>query len=289
MGLEIIIRPPKEEERDRFYEVFQSGLPGVDPMTAKDFSEWWTEGIKRGSVQKFWRVAEVENQIVGIVINFIHEPYKWGILWELSVLPKWRDKSIGTRLIEESEKILLNSEKTLTDFALGMKIQNHKALRLYERLGYGIRYLVLKFIGTVWDSTDVDNFDAQKSTPDQISHFLSLLPSAYWSKRSQESWSRISKRPQSFTVISKQDSKIIGHFLLFPDEEEEQATSIDISFLPNFGIDVLNLAIRHVKDKKAAIWIQDCYQDIIEYLYTKQFKRVDCEYLLKKKIYRTMI
>ena len=284
MILDIIIRPPRNEEMKEFYEVYQSGLPGVDRIAFDSFHEWWKNGIEDKSILSFWRVAEVNNKIVGIVINSIHKILKLGIIWELSVLPNWRNKGIGSRFILESEKILSKADPSIVSFALGLKIHNHRALNLYTRAGYGIRFLVLRLTGKPWNITNLSSFTTSKMTADHVPSLLSFPCCAYWSERDEKEWLKTVKHPQSHVIYSKEHSKIVGYFRITPDEDEEDAKYIDFAFAQGFELELLNVVMSYIKNEKVVFWIQDCYQSIIEFLYKKGFKLGDCEFLMKKNI-----
>ena len=99
----------------------------------------------------FILVAEADGQAAGVAIAWTYRmtgpdqtknlPTKIGSVSELSVLPSWRGKGIGTRLLRECEGRFRSSgcdQLNLSAFA-----HNRKALHLYAREGYEARYLVM--------------------------------------------------------------------------------------------------------------------------------------------------
>jgi GNAT superfamily N-acetyltransferase len=56
------------------------------------------------------------------------------LITHLEVLPDHRNRRIGTSILEEAERLL--RARGHARVALGVDVENHRAARLYERLGY---------------------------------------------------------------------------------------------------------------------------------------------------------
>jgi ribosomal protein S18 acetylase RimI-like enzyme len=280
----IAIRAPRNEEKRLFYDVFHSGLPGVDRMKFEGFSKWWDESLSRGTLPQLWRVAEARGRIVGVVVNMVSPVLKWGMIWELAVLPKWRSKGIGSQLLQESQRILSGCDTTLTHFALSVKTWNLEALKLYERFGYSIRSLILHLRGNKSRLSPSPEVKLEKAALRHVAQLCTLTTSAFWSTRSQEGWSGEAQDPYSYVVLAPRTLKVLGYFRAAKEEELEASTSVGFAFQPGYGSRILEAAAGCIETEQMDVWIQDSHQDIIEYLYARQFIRVDAEYLLKKAV-----
>jgi ribosomal protein S18 acetylase RimI-like enzyme len=280
----ITIRAPHDEEKRVFYDVFQSGLPGVDRMTFEGFAKWWDESLGQGTLPQLWRVAEARGRIVGIVVNMMSPGLKSGMIWELAVLPKWRSKGIGTQLLQESERILTRQDGTLTHFVLSTKTWNLKALRLYERFGYSIHSVILHLQGSKAQLSPSPDVQVRKASSEHVAQLCTLTPGAVWSTRSQEGWSREAQDLASYVVLAPRTSRVLGYFRTAKEEELEASTLVAFAFQPGQGPRILDASVGHIETNQMDLWIQDSHQDVIEYLYDRQFTRVDAEYLLKKAV-----
>lgn len=95
----------------------------------------------------FILVAEVGGTPVGVAVAWVRRldrleratelPTRAGMIADLSVLPAWRSKGIGTRLIRASEARF--RRLGCDQIFLGVFDANRKAVRLYHRLGYESR------------------------------------------------------------------------------------------------------------------------------------------------------
>lgn len=81
-------------------------------------------------------VAEVAGQIIGQIIIHLNraDPTATGYLYAFRVRPEWRNRGIGTRLIQEAEAALIRRGYRRALIAVAMN--NPGARRLYERMGY---------------------------------------------------------------------------------------------------------------------------------------------------------
>lgn len=280
----ITVRAPRDEEKRVFYDVFQSGLPGVDRMTFEEFSKWWDDNMSRGTLPQLWRVAEARDRSVGVIVNMVSPVLKWGIICELAVLPKWRSKGIGTQLLQESERILTDYSSTVTQFALSAKTWNLEALKLYERLGYGVRSLILHLQGSKSRFSPSPDVVVEKATSQHVAQLCTLTSNAFWSARGKEGWSREVQDPASYVVLAERTSKVLGYFRAAKEEELEASTSIGFAFRPSQGPRILGASVDRIETDQMDLWVQDAHQDLIDYLYDRQFTRVDAEYLLKKAV-----
>lgn len=148
----ITIRAPRVEEMERFYAVYCTGLPGVDEMSLTEFSRWWKHCLENGDLEHLWRVAIHKNSIVGVVINLVNRGLNCGFIWELAILPQYRGQGIGRMLINESETLLQQNYPEIDEFGIGAKTENTFAIQIYEKYGYGIRFLELNLRGPRWQT-----------------------------------------------------------------------------------------------------------------------------------------
>ncbi len=280
----ITIRAPRDEERRAFYNVFQSGLPGVDRIPFEAFSKWWDTCMQRGTLPELWRVAEVRNRIVGVVVNRVSPALRWGMIDEFAVLPKWRNRGIGTQLLGESERILADHYADLTHFALSAKTWNLEAVKLYERSGYSIRALILHLQGNKARLSPPANLVVAKAASEHVAQLCTLTSSVFWSTRGQEGWNQEVQDPDSYVVLAPRTSKVLGYFRSAKEEELPSSTAIGFAFQPPCGPRILDAAATQVPTEQLDLWVEDSHQDIIEYLYDRQFTRVDAEYFLKKAV-----
>jgi len=278
-----VIRAPMAEERERFYQVYNTGLPNVDEIAFDRFSKWWETSTNNGELEKLWRVAVLEDQIVGIVINTVSESLRWGMIWELAVVPKHRNKGIGTRLIKESERLLVKHGGGITHFAIGVKTHNTRAFTLYEKLGYGVQFLVLRLRGKVWKPEKTPPVSIRNADVRHAGRLSRLVSNAYWSTRTKDSWRRLIPMGEWHVLTTREESKIVGAVSLSEDKKTG-STEVSFSAKHGFGTSVLDAALDLVKTKRIDLWVQDNHQDILEYVYRRGLKRIDSEYLLKKPV-----
>lgn len=81
-------------------------------------------------------VAEVGGVIVGLAVGELeeHEHKRVGHIWTLEVLPAYRNRGIGTRLLKALEEEL--AARGAREFYLEVRVGNEPAIHLYEKLGY---------------------------------------------------------------------------------------------------------------------------------------------------------
>lgn len=281
MTEKIVIRAPKDTERGRFYEVYRTGLPGVDDISEEHFNRWWDQSRDSGQLEKLWRVAVLNDDIIGMVINIVNEKLNWGFVWELAFLPEHRGKGFGSQLIRHSEKILLEQFPEMTHLAIGVKTDNIRALSLYERLGYGMCFLVLRLQGRKWSSTSECKIAFRKAESSMMDSLLLLDPDAYWSVRDRKSWDEFLKEEDQVAVTK--DGSVVGFVRLVPQEESPPITEIPFCVRQGYGRSVLDACMGIVNTEIVEVWVQDNHQDIIELLNENGFRRMESEFLLRKR------
>ncbi len=276
----ITIRAPRIEEMERFYAVYCTGLPGVDEMSHSQFSRWWKQSIENGDLEHLWRVAIHKNSIVGVVINLVNRGLNCGFIWELVVLPEYRGQGIGRMLINESETLLQQNSPEIDTFGIGAKTENAFAIQIYENYGYGIRFLELHLRGPRWQ-TETD-FVLKPVNNSRLEELISLSPDSYWGTRDIESWKKFVK--PAHRAVYTQDGVLVGLCLVTIDEDKTQLSEIQFHVKEGYGPAVLDAAMSIVETELVDFWIQDNHQDILDHLYSKGYKRIESEFLLKKDI-----
>ncbi|MBE0526924.1 GNAT family N-acetyltransferase [Candidatus Thorarchaeota archaeon] len=283
---EILIRPPKYNEKEEFYRVYNTGLPGVDETTPKNFAKWWNRCSESGEMDRLWRVAVVDDTIIGVIINMVNVELNWGFVWELAVLPEFRDQGIGTLLILESEKLLLKHHPEIDDLAIGVKTNNIKALELYEKLGYGIRFLELHLEGKRWASDQKHNLKVEPASEDRIEELMKLSPDAYWGTKDVDGWKEIIK--PEHRIFTTENNQLVGFVRLFVDEERSSCSEVQFNIKPGYGSQVIEACMEFIETDSIDLWVQDDHQDIIDMLNRREFKRIDSEFLLRKAVPKSM-
>ncbi|MEM3539255.1 MAG: ribosomal protein S18-alanine N-acetyltransferase [Nitrososphaerales archaeon] len=76
-------------------------------------------------------VAEENNQILGYVISSVRE--NKGTLVSIAVLPEYRRKGIGSKLMEESLNYL---SKKVDHVELQVRVSNFEAINFYKKFGF---------------------------------------------------------------------------------------------------------------------------------------------------------
>lgn len=99
----------------------------------------------------FLLVAEADGEPAGVAIAWIHIPTgldrtlelptRIGFVWGLAVLPAWRGRGIGARLLRECERRFRAAG--CDQSTLGTLDHNRGALRFYAREGYEARVIGL--------------------------------------------------------------------------------------------------------------------------------------------------
>jgi ribosomal protein S18 acetylase RimI-like enzyme len=281
---ETIIRPPKLEERTSFYKVYGTGMPNVDSLTFDRFSRWWNRSKVQGDLPALWRVAAVDDQIVGIAINAVLDSLSWGAIWELVVDQEWRSKGIGTSLVHESEQALLAKSPNLTHFVIGVKMHNPRAIPFIERLGYGIQSLVLRLDGDATPTLPEANLDVNIARLDDIPILLHLVPDTYWGHRDHKMLEYSIRGGNCYVMRERSSNMAVGFVRLEYDSDQADSTVISFSYRPGYGIDVVDAALNEVATKKAIFWAQDRHEEILDHFYAEGFRRAEAELLARKRV-----
>lgn len=282
--IETVVRPPTLEEMSSFYRVYQTGVPNVDSLTYDGFSRWWNRSKILGGLLALWRVAAVEDELVGVSISMVLDSYGWGAIWELVVGPEWRRKGIGTRLAQESEHALLERNPALTHFAMAVKLQNPVAIPFAERLGYGIQALVLRLDGSVDKQTFIRTLEVKIPRLEDIPLIMHLTPDTYWGLRDYR-MIEFSLRGGNCHLIAEPTSNLIVGFVRYEyDHDYPDSTVISFSYRQGYGKDVVDAALNQVKTKKAILWVQSKHEEILDHLYAKGFLRAAAEFLARKRV-----
>jgi len=276
------IRAPSYDERNEFYSVYTSGLPGVDEISPERFNDWWEKSRENGDLTRLWRVAVLKDTIIGVAINLINQELNWGFIWELAILPKYRNKGFGSKLIRESEKLILKHHPEIDELAIGVKTNNVGALALYEKLEYRIRFLLLNLRGKRWQPDHTSRLIHGPTSSDQTEELASLIPDAYWSARNKETWKEMIK-PEHKTFHTK-DDQLVGYARLIPQKNKPPSTDIQYNIKQGYGPSVLEACMELIETDFVEVWVQDNHQDILDLLYERGFKRIDSEFLLKKPL-----
>ena len=81
-------------------------------------------------------LAELGGVAVGMAIGELEEKShkRVGHVWTIEVLPPYRRRGIGRRLLEELERQW--RARGATEFHLEVRVGNEPAIRLYEKMGY---------------------------------------------------------------------------------------------------------------------------------------------------------
>jgi ribosomal protein S18 acetylase RimI-like enzyme len=286
--MEAIVRPPTLNEMPSFYRVYATGVPNVDSLTYDGFSRWWNRSKVFGDLQALWRVASIDDQIVGVAINMILDSFGWGAIWELAVVPEWRRKGIGRRLVQESEHALLERNPNLTHFTIGVKLDNPAAIPFTEHMGYGIQSLVLRLDGTVENKTFTSSLDVKIPRLDDIPLIMHLTPDTYWGLRDYRMIEFSLRGGNCYLMTEPASNMIVGFARFEYDHDFPDATVISFSYRQGYGRAVVDAALNEVTTKKAILWVEVKHETILDHLYAKGFERTEAEFLARKRAKRTM-
>jgi ribosomal protein S18 acetylase RimI-like enzyme len=281
--IEPTIRPPALDEISPFYRVYLTGVPDVDSLTYDGFSRWWNRSKVLGELQSLWRVAIIDDQIVGVAINMILDSFGWGAIWELVVAPEWKRKGIGTLLVQESERALLQRNPNLTHFAIGVKLHNPAAIPFTERLGYGIQSLVLRLDGEVENKTFTSDLEVKIPRLDDIPLIMHLTPDTYWGLRDYRMIEFSLRGGNCYLMTEPASNMIVGFARFEYDLDFPDATVISFSYRQGFGTDVVDAALSEVTTKNAIFWVEVKHEIILDHLYAEGFLRTEAEFLARKR------
>jgi len=121
-----------------YKEEFMKYFKGVTPreFAEKQFKESMTAGVNSPN-HTFWIIIkEDNNEEVGHLWFTIIKEKKVCLISDIFVYKQWRDQGIGTSTIHHLEKHIENSYPELDGLYLSVFNHNHKAKKLYERIGF---------------------------------------------------------------------------------------------------------------------------------------------------------
>lgn len=281
---EAVIRSPTLDEKSSFYQVYMMGVPNVDALTYDGFSRWWNRSKVLGDLIALWRVATIDEKIVGVAINMILDSFGWGAIWELVVAPEWRRKGIGTSLVQQSEHALLEKNRNLTHFTMGVKVHNPAAIPFAEKLGYGIQSLVLRLDGPVVNRTFSNTLDIKIPRLEDIPLIMHLTPDTYWGLRDYRMIEFALRGGNCYLMTDPESNLVVGFARFEYDHDYPDATVISFSYRQGYGQDVVNAALNEVSTKNAILWVQVKHEDILDHLYALGFNKTESEFLARKRV-----
>jgi len=158
--MEIKIREYRDSDRTSFaklMEELQDYLVSIDdlkrmrrmPEYGESYTERTLENVAKNNGMIY--VAETKGKICGAIVGIIHEPtkeellelipIKRGVILELIVKKGYRNKSIGTALMEKMEDYF--KQNSCTASAVEVFLPNKNAYGLYKKFGYIERTIYL--------------------------------------------------------------------------------------------------------------------------------------------------
>jgi len=132
----VIIREAREEDLPEIIRINLQTLPEHYP----DY--FWRDHLRLWG--KAFLVAEVDGRIVGYVMTRVDrglgyvywKPFKkLGHIVSIAVLPEFRRRGIGTKLMVEAMRRLKEVYEA-SEAYLEVRVSNDAAIRLYEKLGF---------------------------------------------------------------------------------------------------------------------------------------------------------
>lgn len=123
------------EEPVRIRPMREADLPRVVEIERSSFTMPWSEGTFRGLLRRgdaALVVAEADGELIGHAIFWA--VLAQGELGDIAVIPEWRDRGIGTRLLYEIFERAKG--RGVRELYLEVRISNEAAQRLYERHGF---------------------------------------------------------------------------------------------------------------------------------------------------------
>ncbi len=141
VGEGVTIRLARREDLSRIIEINRKCLP-------ENYPEWFFEDHLRNWGKAFY-VADVGGGVVGYVMTRVEHGVgvivkgfiKRGHIVSLAVLPEYRRRGIGTRLMQAALKSL-KEEYGAREAYLEVRVSNTPAIRLYEKLGFKKVYVI---------------------------------------------------------------------------------------------------------------------------------------------------
>ena len=160
LKMKVQIRKFRDSDRTGFVKLMEQLMDyivSVDDLKRTRRMPEWGESYTQRTLKKVAEnngiiyVAEVDAELVGAVVGIIpeqtkedqleHIPSKFGEALELVVKPEYRDKGIGTMLMNKLEEYFKENNCTIS--GVGVLVPNKKAHRLYSKLGYEDRSIYM--------------------------------------------------------------------------------------------------------------------------------------------------
>jgi hypothetical protein len=204
------------------------------------------------------------------------------------VAPDWRRKGIGTSIVQESERALLERNPNLTHFAMGVKLHNPFAIPFTEHLGYGIQSLVLRLDGSVENKTFSNNLDVKIPRLDDIPLIMHLTPDTYWGLRDYRKIEFSLRGGNCYLMTEPASNMIVGFARFEYDHDYPDSTVISFSYRQGYGRAVVDAALNEVTTKKAILWVEVKHEIILDHLYAEGFERTETEFLARKRVKGTI-
>ncbi len=135
-GEEVVIRKARMEDLDEVIRINEVSLP-------EHYPRWFWENHLRNWGEAFF-VAEVGGKVVGYVMSRVEvgpgyvvegDMVRKGHIISIAVLPGYRRRGIGTRLMLAAMKAL-RDVYGCREVYLEVRVSNEPAIRLYEKLGF---------------------------------------------------------------------------------------------------------------------------------------------------------
>ena len=158
--MEVRIREYQELDRTGFVKLMEQLMDyivSVDDLKRTRRMPEFGESYSRRTLQKVAEnngviyVAEVDGQLVGVVVGIIpeqsdedrleHVPSKFGEVLELVVKSEYRRKGVGTMLMNKLEEYFKENNCNIS--GVGVLFPNKDAYRLYCKLGYKDRSIYM--------------------------------------------------------------------------------------------------------------------------------------------------
>ncbi len=280
---DIIVRPPKDNEKTEFYEVYKTGIPDVSDISFATFARWWNRSLVNGDLKSLWRVAEVEGKIVGVTINLMITTLGMGVIWELAVSPEFRKKGVGRAIVEESEQAFIEHSSNVTHHAIALKTDSLDAVEFIETLDYGIQSLILRLDGPALGDPSDSELQVELAKLDHVPLLIHLEPDTYWGNRDPVSWEYAIRGGTCYVMTEPETSSIVGFIQLETDSNLKDCTVVSFAFKQGYGKEVVRKAHCEIQSKKVVFWVEDKHDDILDYLYASGYKRTEAEFLAKKR------
>lgn len=121
---------------------------------------------------------------------------------------------------------------------------------------------------------------------EDIPVLLHLVPDTSWGSQDQGSLEYSIRGGNCYTVIERDTNAIVGFVRFDHSEAAAESTTVTFSYRRGFGRRVVDSSLAEVETDKAIVGVQDSHEEIIDHLYASGFRRIEAEYLAKKRVPR---